>query len=196
MIWSKLKQLVPQPLKRVLRRSLQNACESVRYRCFRKSFDNGSRLHVIFVCKGNICRSAFAEHYLRREVPEGAHKIESCGLDVDQGLFSPPEAVCIAKEFGLNLELHQSKGLAACDVHNADLILPMEFRQYLRLRAMFPREQRKIRLLRDFAPWPDRLLCNIEDPYGSNENEFRRCFKRLQRALDGLKRHMAIQENR
>jgi protein-tyrosine phosphatase len=115
---------------------------------------------------------------------------------VDQGLFSPPEAVCIAKEFGLNLELHQSKGLAACDVHNADLILPMEFRQYLRLRAMFPREQRKIRLLRDFAPWPDRLLCNIEDPYGSNENEFRRCFKLLKRALDGLKRHMAIQENR
>lgn len=195
MFWNMLKQMVPQPLKRLLKRVSQNVCDSARYRFSRKNFDSGNRRHVIFVCKGNICRSAFAEYYLRREVSVGTYRIESCGLDVDQGVFSPPEAVCVAKEFELDLGLHRSKGLVSCDVHNADLILPMEFRQYQRLKAMFPGEQTKIRLLRDFAPWPDRLLCNIEDPYGSNEKEFRRCFKRLQRALDGLKSHMAIREN-
>lgn len=182
-------------MKRLLRRLLQNVCDSARYRYSRKNLGHESLHHVVFVCKGNICRSAFAEYYLRRVVPMGTYRVESCGLDVDQGAFSPPEAVCVAKEFELDLGLHRSKGLASCDVHNADLILPMEFRQYLRLQAMFPKEQRKIRLLRDFSPWPDRLLCNIDDPYGADENEFRRCFTQLQRALDGLKSHLANQEN-
>jgi len=176
-----------------MKRGFQNAWDSARYRCAGKNFDNGSWRHVILVCKGNICRSAFAEYYLKREIPAEIYRVESCGLDVDQGLYSPPEAVSVAKEFKLDLELHRSKGLSSCDVHNADLILPMEFGQYLRLKAMFPNHHNKIRLLRDFAPLPDRLLCNIEDPYGANETEFRRCFKQLQRALDGLKRHLVVQ---
>ncbi|WP_298435839.1 hypothetical protein [Geobacter sp.] len=191
MILSRLKNMVPHPLKRATRQVLQNVWESTRYLLSVKNFDDGRISHVIFVCKGNICRSAFAEYYLRRQIPEGALKIESCGLDVDQGIFSPAEAVCIAREFNVDLKLHRSKSFACCDVNNADLILPMEYRQYLRLRAIFPGEKGKIRLLRDFAPWPERLCCNINDPFGSGENEFRRCFRRLQRALDGLKSHLA-----
>lgn len=188
----RLKRMLPGPLKRAGRRALQNAWESVRYRFLVKDFNDGRIGHVIFVCKGNICRSAFAEYYLRRLSPDGAIRIESCGLDVDQGVFSPPEAVSVAKEFQLDLGVHRSKGVASCDVNNADLILPMEYGHYLRVRAMFPDVKSKIRLLRDFAPWPERIICNINDPYGGDENEFRRCFRRLQRALDGLKSHLAI----
>lgn len=193
MILSRLKCLVPRALKRAIRRPLQNAWESAMYLLSVKKFDDGRIRHVVFVCKGNICRSAFAEYYLRRQVPDGDLWIESCGLDVDQGIFSPPEAVCVAKEFQIDLELHRSKGFASCDIHNADLILPMEYGQYLRLTAMFPGKRGNIRLLRDFAPWPERLICNIRDPYGSGENEFRRCFGRLQRVLDGLKNHVATE---
>lgn len=195
MIGDALKNMVPKPLKRLLKQALQSAGDSLRYRLARQPVDSGSRRHVIFVCKGNICRSAFAEYYLKQELPGGRHRIESCGLDVEQGLFSPHEALCVAKEFELDLESHRSKGLASCNLHDADLILPMEFRQYLLLRGMFPGKQSKIRLLRDFAPWPDRLLCNIYDPYGAGEDEYRRCFKRIQRAVDGLKSQMAIEEN-
>lgn len=195
MIGTLLKQLIPQQMKRTVKRALLNSWDSTRYGYSKGDLDSGNKHHVIFVCKGNICRSAFAEYYLRSVIAEGTHKIESCGLDVDQGLFSPPEAVSVAKEFKVDLELHQSKGVASCDVHNADLILPMEFQQYLRLKSMYPSKQSKIRLLRDFAPWPDRLLCNINDPYGSDEDEFRRCFKRLQRSLDRLKSHLAISES-
>lgn len=192
MIWNILKQAIPTPLKRTVKGAFRNACDSVRYRYSENKFDSGSRCHVIFVCKGNICRSAFAEYYLKHKVPKGLHTIESCGLDVDQGLYSPEEAVSVAKEFGLDLTQHRSKGLASCDVRNADLIIPMEYRQYLRLKAIFPSELHKIRLLRDFAPWPDRLLCNIQDPYGSSEKGFRKCFKQIQKSLDGLKSHLTI----
>jgi len=192
MMLSRLKNMLPRPLKRSVRRAWQNSCESVQYQLLAKNIPAGRIGHVIFVCKGNICRSAFAEYYLRQQLPEATLRVESCGIDVDQGLFSPPEAVKVAGEYQLGLESHRSKGLASVDIHNADLIVPMEYRQYLQLKAMYPGETSKIRLLRDFAPWPERLVCNINDPYGAGEKEFRRCFGRLKRAIDGLKRHFGV----
>jgi protein-tyrosine-phosphatase len=120
-------------------------------------------------------------------LPEKIFRIESCGLDVDQSLHSPPEAVRIAATFGLNLGIHLSKRLADTDLHNADLIIPMEYQQYNRLLTMFPDYKSKIWLLNDFALWPANILCNIYDPFGQEDSEFRRCFRRMKRALDGLK---------
>ena len=191
MIVSRLKKTLPRPLKRLLRRAWQNSWESVRYHLLAKNIPAGCINHVIFVCKGNICRSAFAEYYLRRQLPNGVLTVESCGIDVDQGIFSPPEAVKIAKDYQLDLESHRSKGLASLDVTNADLIIPMEYRQYLQLKALYPAQTGKIHLLSRFAPWPERLFCNINDPYGAGVKEFRRCFRRIIRALEGLKSHLA-----
>jgi protein-tyrosine phosphatase len=196
MMWVRLKRVVPYSLKRVIGRGLRNGWESARYRLTKKDFDHRIIYHVIFICKGNICRSAFAEHYLKGRIPDGILMIESCGLDVEQGIFAPPRAaVCVAKEFDIDLGMHRSRGIASCDIHRADLILPMEFRQYLRLIAMFPGKKRNVRLLSDFAPWPDRIFCNIDDPYGSGENEFRRCFRQLRSSLDGLMDYLTIAGN-
>ena len=187
---SMIKGMLPRPLKREVRRLVQNAWESPAYRITRRRPTDGTVRHVVFVCKGNICRSAFAEYYFRSVVPEGTLRIESCGIDVNQGDFSPPEAVKVSREFRIDLSGHHSKGIAACDLQNADLIVPMEYGQYLRLTTLRPESKGKVSLLRDFAPWPERTLCNIYDPYGLGESEFRRCFLILQRALDGLKDHL------
>ena len=161
------------------------------YRTSKKSYETiGVVRHIVFVCKGNICRSAFAEYYLKSILPKGKFNIESCGLDVDQGSYSPPEAVHIGKKFGIQLDKHISKGTATCTLQNADLIIPMEYGQYIRLVAMLPGHESKIRLLRDFASWPDRLICNINDPFGLGEDEFLRCFTKITIIIDRLIRQM------
>jgi protein-tyrosine phosphatase len=183
----RLKSLLPRPLKREVRRILQNIRESAAYRYSRPGDRAGAINHIVFVCKGNICRSAFAELYLKTLIQGGGYKIESCGLDVDQGTFSPPEAVRVGREFGLALNLHRSRSMAACDLKAADLIVPMEYQQYRRLIELLPGQRGKIKLLRDFAPFPKRFLSNIYDPFGQGEREFRRCFRRLREALEGLR---------
>lgn len=144
--------------------------------------------HVVFVCKGNICRSAFAEHYLRARLAGSALKLESCGLEGEAGNPSPAAAVAAAARQGVDLRGHRARGLEDCDLGGADLILAMEFWQYRRLCLLYPGRQGRIRLLREFAPGPEGLLCNIADPYGQGDAAYDACFRLIGRAVDGLKR--------
>lgn len=185
-MWNWVKRKLPRSLKRSVRRIVRNVKDSIRYRLLKSDFEHGKRRHVIFVCKGNICRSAFAEHYLRQQVVDGSIVIESCGIDVDQGMFSPPEAISAAKEFDVNLEQHHSKGIGFCNMQCADFIFSMELQQHLQLISMFPEKKQQIRLMSDFAPFPDRLFSNIDDPFGAGLDEFRLCFRRLQRTINNL----------
>jgi protein-tyrosine phosphatase len=184
-LWHPIKKGIPKRFKRSLKHSIRNVRDSARFRFSGKVPEPRALAHVIFVCKGNICRSAFAEHYLRSKVANSL-KIESCGLDVDQGFFPPEEAVLAAAQLGVDLAPHYSKGIAACDIENADLILAMEVDQYLRLVEKFPEKRERIGLLRNYVAGPSGLLCNIQDPYGQPLRNFKACYRLMQKALDTL----------
>jgi protein-tyrosine phosphatase len=185
-----LKSLLPYSFRRGVRRILLNIRDSILYQLKRDRLFPRNIRHIVFVCKGNICRSAFAEYYMKTYGIDGTIKFESCGLDVGRCHESPLEAVKIGREFGVELAPHRSKSFDACDLGRADLIVPMEFEQYLHLVAMFPDGRGKIRLLRDFAQYPQRLLCNIYDPFGLGESEFRLCFQKMVVALEELKKNL------
>lgn len=113
-------------------------------------------------------------------------KIDSFGLDVDQGRFSPPEAVETALEFGIDLSVNVSRKLRQVDIEKADLIIPMEYNQYERTVAMFPAKKNSIQLLREYASFPASLFCNIDDPFGWGKKEFIISFTHIQKAIDNL----------
>lgn len=182
-----LKNAIPRPLKRATRRFLENVRDSLRYRLSRQRPDLNGIARIVFVCKGNICRSAFAEKYFDGKHDADGIGVISCGLDVDQGGYSPPDAVRVANELGVDLASHQAQALSACKPDRTDLIIAMEYGQYKRLRGAFPAEDFRVCLLREFAPLPDRIFCNIFDPFGLGEEEFRKCFRLMATALDALR---------
>jgi len=175
---------------------IRNIFESFAYYLNRKPHGDPNPRHVILVCRGNICRSAFAEHYLKTKLSGEFAKIESCGTDVNRSTDSPPNAVKVAAEFGVDLSRHASKGMNACDLEGGDLILPMEYSQYRDIKKLYPKYKNKVKLLKEFAPLPQRLFCNIYDPFGLSDDEFRRCFREIQIALDGLNNHLQRTNNR
>ena len=147
--------------------------------------------HVIFVCKGNVCRSAFAEYRLKKMLGSEKAIIESCGLDVDQGKYPPVETIRNAEKFACDMSTHVSKGIDKCDFLNADLILPMEYGQHQRLIALFPEKKNQIKLLRSYAPWPQQLFCNIDDPYGWGDRIFIHSFALIEQSLKKLAKRYA-----
>lgn len=184
-ISTSVKSCIPNSLKRCVKLTSRNIISSLRYYLVDGALFSREKYwnHVIFVCKGNVCRSAFAEYRLRGIV--GAEKaiIESCGLDVDQGKYPPVETIRCARNFFCDMTDHVSKGVNECDFANADLILSMEYGQHARLTALFPKEKDKIQLLRSYAPFPYALFCNIDDPYGWGDTCVVQSFTVIDRAL-------------
>ena len=178
-------------LKRTIRRFLYNVYHSTQYYFIRNRLIASANYgQVVFICRGNICRSAFAEYYLKSILQAPNVIIESCGLDVDQGNTSPEHAIQAAKDYNLSLVNHTSKGLSKCDLLNSDLIVLMDFKQLLRFKRLYPHLAERAALLKDFSPWPVRLFCNIYDPFGWDEKEFKSCFRKMKRPLDRLAKRL------
>jgi protein-tyrosine phosphatase len=179
-------------MKRALNRLLINMCDSIFYRLTCEGEVPRDPEKLVFVCKGNICRSVFAEHLMKAKTQGSQVMIESCGLEVERSEPSPLEACSTAKSFGLDLAGHLSKGWGCCNLAEADIILAMEFWQFRRLVELFPYKKRNIRLLRGFAPFPENLLCNINDPFGENGRTFAKCFRQIERSIANIIRKYGL----
>lgn len=166
---------------------IRNTYDSIKYYSRRNRKIIACTRKIVFVCLGNICRSVFAEYLMKAEMKDKSLVIESCGINVCRRTPSPPEARITAKMFGVNLDDHLSKGWDCCELENADLILAMEFSQYVKLVECFPHKKDNIKLLREYAPFPGNLLCNIYDPFGQSEKNFIKCFKQIKKSIISIK---------
>lgn len=146
---------------------------------------------ILFVCKGNICRSPFSEYIGNKIALERSLKSvvsRSAGLQVPISLSSPHEVLEVAEKFGVNLDAHKSIGITKILAESSDIIIAMESWQVIRLREMFPMYGDRIFLLPLFEKkangwrWSyDRY--NISDPYGKSLPYFQECFHRIEKCI-------------
>ena len=142
---------------------------------------------MLFVCKGNICRSPFAEHIALKLQGEGlvsGKKFGSAGLDVPKSISSPNEAIQGAKLYGIHLENHRSQSISLDLVESYDMIIAMEVWQYAALQSSFQYHHDKLFLLPLLDPKESAKYCgyaafNIQDPYGGPPSAFEECFERI-----------------
>ena len=99
---------------------------------------------VLFVCKGNICRSPFAASYLGAKLKERNCPIEvsSAGLESTPGGKANPIATAVALQDHILLAAHVTKPITRDLVRQADLIVVMEFMQCVELLKNYPDAQR------------------------------------------------------
>jgi protein-tyrosine phosphatase len=142
---------------------------------------------LVFVCLGNINRSAFAEQVARSL---GANTC-SIGLATTTGAPAFHKAIATAPQFGLDLSHHR-----ACDLKDyafcpGDLLLTMEIRHAKKLVAAgIPPES--IALLGHWAT-PHRI--HLHDPHVLSDVYFRTCFTLIQSAVRGLVAEMRMAQS-
>jgi protein-tyrosine phosphatase len=134
---------------------------------------------ALFVCKGNICRSAYAEAAAgRTAAPAAGWTFFSAGLAATPGTGSPITAIRVARARGIDLSRHRSQSLDAFDPRQIDVVFVMEPLQTLHPALDSFRSQLPVLTLGMVAGDP-----LIADPYGKDEAAFHSCFSAIERAV-------------
>src|SRR5690606_27321391 len=97
---------------------------------------------LLFVCKGNICRSPFAVKYAKKHMP--GWYISSARYYPVTGRCSPPEAIQCASEFGIDLHRHYSMGLSLDIVEKADALIVFDLENFAHVIRAHSKAKRKI----------------------------------------------------
>lgn len=149
-----------------------------------------TKLAVLFVCMGNICRSPTAQgvfrQLLEQEGLSGLVEVDSAGTH-DYHVGQPPDAraqrAALARGIGLaDLRARQAQ---AEDFLHFDYVVAMDRENLRLLSALCPRGyEHRLRLLMEFAP--DLGVSEVPDPYYGGASGFDRVLDLLQAAAEGL----------
>ena len=129
---------------------------------------------MVFVCKGNICRSAYAAARARQSGIEAL----SAGLEASPGRPAEPQMLQTAQSRGVDLSSHRTRSIQDIELSSGDLLIAFELGQAERLRELAPQCQVTLLGLESTPPRP-----HIEDPYGLSSEYFTSCCAVIDQAV-------------
>lgn len=144
-----------------------------RYRGYRQ-IDWGSIDRFVFVCKGNICRSAYAEAVAKSFDMEAV----SCGINTQDGVLANQHAIFVAAEKGIDLQNHRTSRVQSLSIRKHDLFVAMEPYQIEYLKQEF--KENPCTLL---GLWGKPVIPHIQDPYGASDAYFHHCFYFIEKSV-------------
>jgi len=148
------------------------------------NWDKVTRL--VFVCKGNICRSPYAEIKAKRL---GFNAV-SIGLCTKAGSPVYAEAINIASYRNVKLDDHRARLIGTIEIRETDLVVcmePSQIRKFNKANSV----NCQLTLLGLFAPKKRTIVI---DPYGKPSDYFEDCFEQIDSALCNLISNTRIQE--
>lgn len=161
-----------------------------------------SRLQVLMVCTGNICRSPIAEGVLRAKLQQAGLAdqvlVDSAGTHgFHKGTAADPRAVAQAGLRGYRLAGLKSRPVVDADFSRFDLLLAMDRSNLATLRERCPAaEQHRLQLLLPFvAQATGQALApgsqDVPDPYFGSMQGFDEVLDLVEPACDGLVQDIA-----
>ncbi len=146
------------------------------------------RLHITFVCTGNICRSPMAEKMFAHQISQrGLHdvvRVTSAGTgNWHVGKCVDERAARVLRAHGYPTD-HRAAQVDA-DHLAADLVVALS-RNHVRLLQQWGVDAARIRMLRSFDPRSPGYALDVDDPYYGDHDDFEEVFAVIEASLPGL----------
>ena len=144
-------------------------------------------MKIMFICTGNICRSAMAHVMLEDKAKKQNKDIQvySCGVFAQNGDKSTKEAIEVMKEYGINLENHRATNIRNSDIEQMDIILCATTAHKNNVINIYPNLEEKIFTMKEYVEYPKNDL-DIKDPWGFDINTYRRCAKEIEDCIEKM----------
>lgn len=151
-----------------------------------------TKVKVLFVCMGNICRSPTAQGVFRKLVEDAGLtddiEIDSAGTHAYH-VGEPPDARAqeTALHRGIDLSDLRARRATSGDFHAYHYVLAMDQENYHALSRICPEGQgleRRLALLMDYAP--QARMREVPDPYYGASGGFETVFDMVEEAARGL----------
>jgi protein-tyrosine phosphatase len=157
-----------------------------------------SRLRVVFVCTGNICRSPMAEVVLREVARRAGHadslEVSSSGTgDWHVGEGADPRTVGALEARGYDGSRHRAAQFSTADFARHDLVVALDrgHERVLRSWAENEADRSKVQLLMSFDPQGAATSgSDVPDPYYSDPAAFDDVLAMVERACTALFRQI------
>jgi len=144
------------------------------------SIDKANISRLVFICKGNVCRSPFAEEIAKKN---GVNVI-SFGLETDGNTPANKDVVRVAKKIGIDLSSHCSAKFDSDKIKSGDLIIGMEPKHCLEISKYKYPNNVQISLLGTLAK--KGKTAYIHDPYGLSDGYIYNCLILIKRCVEGI----------
>lgn len=147
-------------------------------------------MKIMFVCTGNICRSAMAHWLMEKKIKDNNIKdveIYSCGIFASDGDVATYNATEVMEEYDVNLKKHKATNIRKANIEEMDLILCATMSHKNTILYQYPNLKDKVFTMKEYVHTNEENEdLDIRDPWGYDIETYRFCAAEIDRCLDEL----------
>ncbi len=143
----------------------------------------------MFICTGNICRSAMAEGMMKKKIKENNIKAQvfSCGIYAQTGEEPTNHAVEVMKQYNVDITAHRATNIRDSKIKEMDVILCATNSHKQNVKYLYPELKEKIYTMKEYAGLAKNGKdLDIQDPWGYDRNVYQHCAEEIQESLEKI----------
>lgn len=145
-------------------------------------------MKIMFICTGNICRSAMAHVMLEERAKQENKDIQvfSCGVFADNGDRPTEEAISVLSTiYDVDLSKHRATNISNSSIEEMDVILCATTSHKNNVLNRYPELNEKVFTMKEYAGYPENDL-DINDPWGCSYETYKRCAEEISDVIEKI----------